>query len=103
FATIRATDIVRDADLLPLMKKAGMICVLMGIETTNAETLKAIRKGSTTREDQQAVALLRENGILSMLGHIVGFEEERLSDYIQALKQISLYDPDLLNAMYLTP
>ncbi|MEH3147660.1 MAG: radical SAM protein [Methylobacterium frigidaeris] len=103
FATIRATDIVRDADLLPLMKRAGMICVLMGIETTDPETLAAIRKGSTTRDDQQAVALLRRNGILSMLGHIVGFEEERLADYLRALRQVSRYDPDLLNAMYVTP
>lgn len=103
FATIRATDIVRDADLLPLMKRAGMICVLMGIETTDPQTLAAIRKGSTTKDDQQAVALLRKHGILSMLGHIVGFEEERLSDYIRAVRQILLYDPDLLNAMYVTP
>ena len=103
FATIRATDIVRDADLLPLMKRAGMICVLMGIETTDPATLAAIRKGSTTRDDQRAVALLREHGILSMLGHIVGFEEERFADYLRAIRQVSLYDPDLLNAMYVTP
>ncbi len=103
FATIRATDIVRDADLLPLMKRAGMICVLMGIETTDPATLRAIRKGSTTMEDQRAVALLREHGILSMLGHIVGFEEERFADYARAIRQVSLYDPDLLNAMYVTP
>lgn len=103
FATIRATDIVRDADLLPLMKRAGMICVLMGIETTDPVTLAEIRKGSTVREDQQAVALLREHGILSMLGHIVGFEEERLRDHLRAIRQVSLYDPDLLNAMYVTP
>lgn len=103
FATIRATDIVRDADLLPLMKRAGMVCVLMGIETTDPQTLLAIRKGSTTRDDQQAVALLRRHGILSMLGHIVGFEEERFMDYIRAIRQVWLYDPDLLNAMYVTP
>ncbi|MCD4512153.1 B12-binding domain-containing radical SAM protein [Brucella pseudogrignonensis] len=103
FATIRATDIVRDIDLLPLMKRAGMICVLMGIETTDPVTLAAIRKGSTVREDQQAVASLREHGILSMLGHIVGFEEERMGDYVRAIRQVSLYDPDLLNAMYVTP
>lgn len=103
FATIRATDIVRDADLLPLMKRAGMICVLMGIETTDPATLESIRKGSTVREDQQAVALLRQHGILSMLGHIVGFEEERARDYLRAIRQVSVYDPDLLNAMYVTP
>lgn len=103
FATIRATDIVRDADLLPLMKRAGMLCVLMGIETTDPETLRAIRKGSTVREDQRAVRLLRDHGILSMLGHIVGFEEERARDYRQAIRQVAAYDPDLVNAMYVTP
>ncbi|TRB07570.1 radical SAM protein [Agrobacterium tumefaciens] len=103
FATIRATDIVRDADLLPLMRRAGMTCILMGIETTDPATLEAIRKGSTTKDDQQAVKLLRQHGILSMLGHIVGFEEERLADYGRAIRQIALYDPDLVNAMYVTP
>ncbi len=103
FATIRATDIVRDADLLPLARQAGLICVLMGIETTDPATLAAIRKGSTTREDQRAVALLRQAGILSMLGHIVGFEEERAADAVRATRQVMAYDPDLLNAMYVTP
>ena len=103
FATIRATDIVRDADLLPLARQAGLICVLMGIETTDPATLAAIRKGSTVKEDQKAVALLRQAGILSMLGHIVGFEEERPRDTLRATRQVMAYDPDLLNAMYVTP
>ena len=103
FATIRASDIVRDADILPLYRQAGMACVLMGIETTDPATIARIRKGSTTREDQLAVRLLREHGILSMVGHIVGFEEERSSSHWNALKQLLAYDPDLLNAMYVTP
>jgi anaerobic magnesium-protoporphyrin IX monomethyl ester cyclase len=103
FATIRAADIVRDADILPLYKRAGIDCVLMGIETTNPATLQLIKKGSTTREDFEAIHLLRRHGILSMAGHIVGFEEERLQDYWNALRQLLYYDPDLLNAMYVTP
>jgi anaerobic magnesium-protoporphyrin IX monomethyl ester cyclase len=103
FATIRATDIVRDADILHLYKKAGIDCVLMGIETTNPETLQLIRKGSTARDDLEAIRLLRRHGILSMAGHIVGFEEERFRDYWNAARQLLYYDPDLLNAMYVTP
>lgn len=103
FATLRATDVVRDAELLPLARRAGLVCVLMGIETTDPATLAAIRKGSTVMEDQRAVALLRQAGILSMLGHIVGFDDERARDHWQAIRQISAYDPDLLNAMYVTP
>ena len=38
-----------------------------------------------------------------MVGHIVGFEQETFRDYWRALKQLILYDPDLLNAMYVTP
>lgn len=103
FATIRADDIVRDADLLALYRRAGMECVLMGMETTDAATLARIRKGSTTAHDLAAIRLLRENGILSMMGHIVGFEEETDADHRAALRQIIHYDPDFLNAMYVTP
>jgi anaerobic magnesium-protoporphyrin IX monomethyl ester cyclase len=103
FATIRATDIVRDADILPLYRQAGIICILMGIETTDPDTLAAIRKGSTTQTDYEAVRLLRRHGILSMLGHIVGFQEETARTYWRALRQVLAYDPDLLNAMYVTP
>ena len=103
FATIRAGDVVRDAETLPLWKRAGMDCVLMGMETTDEATLAMIRKGSSSAVDREALRLLRANGILSMMGHIVGFEEERDRDCWRALRQILLYDPDLLNAMYVTP
>ena len=103
FATIRADDVVRDAVLLPLYKRAGVECVLMGMETTDAATLARIRKGSTTATDHAAIRLLRAHGILSMMGHIVGFEEETDATCRAALRQIVLYDPDLLNAMYVTP
>jgi anaerobic magnesium-protoporphyrin IX monomethyl ester cyclase len=103
FATIRAPDIVRDADILHLYKRAGIDCVLMGMETTDPDTIAKIRKGSTKRDDLEAIKLLRRHGILSMVGHIVGFEQETLHDYWRALRQLILYDPDLLNAMYVTP
>jgi anaerobic magnesium-protoporphyrin IX monomethyl ester cyclase len=103
FATIRATDIVRDRDLLPLYREAGMLYVLMGIESTSDEVLRQIRKGSTTREDYLACRLLRENGIYSIVGHIVGFGEEDRATFRTALRQLRLYDGDYLNAMYVTP
>lgn len=102
-STIRATDIVRDADILHLYKQAGFSRILMGIETTNAETLAKIRKGTTTMIDQQAVKLLREHNILSQVAYVVGFEEETDQDYFQGLQQLIYYDPDLINLMYVTP
>jgi len=47
-ATIRATDIVRDADILHLYKKAGFARILLGVETTNPDTLTRLHKDTST-------------------------------------------------------
>lgn len=103
FATIRASDIVRDRELLPLYREAGILYVLMGIESTSEDVLRQIRKGSTTRQDYLACRLLREHGIFSIVGHIVGFGGEDRAAFGTALRQLRLYDGDYLNAMYVTP
>jgi anaerobic magnesium-protoporphyrin IX monomethyl ester cyclase len=102
-ATIRATDIVRDADILPLYREAGILYILLGIETTSPEVIRKIRKGSSVQEDYRAIHLLREHCIYSIMGHIVGFEEETWQDFRTAYEQLSLYDGDYLNVMYVTP
>lgn len=101
--TIRATDIVRDADILHLYKKAGFARILLGVETTDALTLERLRKGSAPPTDMQAIRLLREHDILSQAAYVVGFEEETDRDYWRGLRQLVAYDPDQINAMYVTP
>jgi anaerobic magnesium-protoporphyrin IX monomethyl ester cyclase len=103
FATIRATDIVRDADLLPLYRRAGILYVLMGIESTRADVLRQVRKGSTPRHDLEACRLLKRNGIFSILGHIVGLGDESWPAFRAARRDLAEYDGDYLNAMYVTP
>jgi anaerobic magnesium-protoporphyrin IX monomethyl ester cyclase len=103
FATIRATDIVRDRDILPLYREAGILYVLMGVESTDDEVLRQVQKGSTTREDFEACRLLKEHGIFSIIGHIVGLGEEDHASFRRALRQLRRYDGDYLNAMYVTP
>lgn len=103
FATIRATDIVRDEAILPLYRRAGLLYILMGIESTNPNVLREVQKGSTTREDYRACRLLKAHGIYSIMGHIVGLEDDSWAGFRQALQQLRLYDGDYLNAMYVTP
>lgn len=99
----RASDIVRDADLLPLYQQAGVARFLLGIETTDAETLKKINKGTTTAKDREAIGLLRRHGIISLAAFVSGFEEETDADYWRALRQMLAYDPDQIQAIYATP
>jgi anaerobic magnesium-protoporphyrin IX monomethyl ester cyclase len=102
-ASIRASDIVRDADILHLYKKAGFSRILMGVETTSAQTQARIRKGATIATDREAVQLLRRHDILSQVAHVVGFEQETDRDLLRGLGQLLRYDPDQINAMYVTP
>jgi anaerobic magnesium-protoporphyrin IX monomethyl ester cyclase len=103
FATLRATDIVRDADVMGLYARAGLRYVLMGIDTTDPAVIEQIRKRSTTRADLEACALLREHGIHPVIGHIVGFGDESWADLRRAGRALARYDGDYLNAMYVTP
>jgi anaerobic magnesium-protoporphyrin IX monomethyl ester cyclase len=103
FATIRATDIVRDADLLPLYRRAGILYVLMGIESTDAAVLRQVNKGSTPAHDVEACRLLKCHGIFSVLGHIVGLGNETPASLRAVRGRLAHYDGDWLNAMYVTP
>ena len=96
----RADDIVRDADILHLYKKAGWQRFLLGMENTDEKTLELIRKGATTTTDREAIRLMRQHGILSMATWVVGFEEETDRDHWRGLRQLlvlrSRPDPDAL-------
>src|SRR5207245_23140 len=98
FVTIRASDIVRDAELLPLYRQAGILYVLMGIESTDAAVLDRVRKGSTPAHDVEACRLLKRHDIFSVLGHIVGFEDESWTSLRAAGKRLASYEADWLNA-----
>ena len=99
----RADDIVRDADILHLYKEAGVARFLLGMESTNEETLRRIRKDSHIATDREAIRLLRRHGILSMAAYVAGFEQEMDRDYWRALRQTIAYDPDQIQMMYATP
>lgn len=99
----RAGDIVRDADLLHLYRRAGVVRFLLGIESYDEATLQRIRKDATGREDAEAIRLLRRHGIVSMATFVVGFAAETDRHYWRSLRQLLRYDPDQIQLLYATP
>ena len=72
----RADDIVRDADILHLYRKAGIERFLLGIENTDEATLQQIRQGRRRpRPIARRSALLRQHGILSLATWVADFED----------------------------
>lgn len=99
----RADDIVRDAEFLHLYKQAGFERFLMGMENTDEDTLRLIRKGAKTSTDREAIKLLRQHNILSMATWVAGFSEQTDRDLFRGLTQLISYDPDQIQALYVTP
>ena len=98
-----AADVVRDADLIPLYKRAGVDYIVMGIETLKDEVITNIRKNNPFEISKEAVRLLRENNIVSLTNIIYGLEEESWKTVFEKFKGLLELDSDILNAMYLTP
>jgi anaerobic magnesium-protoporphyrin IX monomethyl ester cyclase len=99
----RADDIVRDADILPLYRKAGFERFLLGIENTDEATLQKIRKGGATKTDREAIRVMRKAGILSLATWVADFEDVRGRDLLRSFRQLLSYDPDQITALYVTP
>lgn len=102
-ATLRTGDIVRDADILHLYRKAGFVRFLLGTEHTDDATLARVRKGSETSVDRQAIRLLRRHGILSLASWVTGFEEEGDGDFWRSYRRLAALDPDQIITLYVTP
>jgi len=98
-----AADVVRDADLIPLYKSAGVDYIVMGIETLKDKVVTDIRKNNPFEISKEAVRLLRENNIISLTNIIYGLEEESWKTIFEKFKGLLELDSDILNAMYLTP
>jgi anaerobic magnesium-protoporphyrin IX monomethyl ester cyclase len=99
----RADDIVRDAEFLHLYKQAGFERFLMGTEDVDEATLKLVRKGGKTSTDREAIRLLRQHNILSMATWVAGFVDQTDRDMLHALRTLIAYDPDQIQALYVTP
>lgn len=99
----RADDIVRDCDLLPLYKRAGVLRFLLGLEGTSETTLTTVKKGGTRAKDREAIALLRQHGMIGLCTFAVGFAEESDGDYWRLMRHLLGYDPDQVMSVYATP
>jgi anaerobic magnesium-protoporphyrin IX monomethyl ester cyclase len=98
-----AADVVRDADILHLYKRAGIDYIVMGIESLNDQVIASVRKNNPYAISKEAVRLLRQNNIISLMNIIYGLEEESWGTVLDKFKGMLEMDGDILNAMYLTP
>lgn len=99
----RVEDIIRDADLLPKYRKAGIIHVYLGAESGSDELLVSLNKGSDVGMNQRAIALLREHDIMTEASFMIGFRTETWDSIRSTVEEAVRLNPDIAVFPVLTP
>ncbi|EGV20148.1 magnesium-protoporphyrin IX monomethyl ester anaerobic oxidative cyclase [Thiocapsa marina] len=99
----RVTDILRDEDVLPLYRKAGLIHVSLGTEAAAQLKLDRFNKETTVADNKRAIGLLRDAGILTEAQFIVGLENETAETLEETYQMARDWKPDLANWAMYTP
>ncbi len=99
----RVTDIMRDADLLPFYRKAGLVHVSLGTEAASQMNLNRFRKETTIEENKYAIKLLQKNGIVAEAQFVMGLEHETPETIEETYQLCKDWDPDMANWTIYTP
>ncbi|MFQ5849801.1 MAG: B12-binding domain-containing radical SAM protein [Candidatus Binatia bacterium] len=102
----RARNFIRDADLMPRMRKTGCYQVLFGIEVGTDEELGQLHKSEeayTIGDLRELVHLLRQNDISTVGTYMNGFWEDDAEKIKSRFRVVEEIDPDVGVLMLLTP
>lgn len=99
----RATDIIRDKEIIWKYRKAGIIYISTGIETADQNALDAMRKEMVVEEIRQVFDILREQEIVSEASFMMGFPDETSASINKTMQLAQQYNPDIANFLTYTP
>ena len=99
----RAEDILRDRDILWKYRKAGIVHVYIGVESTDQDTLDLIKKDIKVETGIQALRLIHEHGMISETSFILGFPDETEASIKRTLQLAKVYNPDFAHFLALAP
>ena len=99
----RVEDIVRDADLLPRWREAGVIHVYVGVESTEQGTLDRFNKHLRVEQSREALALLNAAGMVSETSFVLGMPEDTPETIRNTLALAHDYAPDFAHFLLIAP
>ncbi len=103
FTQARCDDVVRNKELLPRLRKAGLQWILLGVERSDQSTLNSFRKNTTTEEARAAVNLLKQNDIFTQAMFIIGDRKDTTESIADLREFANTLDSDFAIFAILTP
>ncbi len=99
----RVTDVMRDEDLLPFYRKAGLVHISLGTEAAAQLNLDRFVKETTIEQNKRAIQLLQQNGIVTEAQFIVGLENETRETLEETYNMVMDWGADMANWSMYTP
>ncbi len=99
----RVDDILRDADLLPRYRRAGIEHIYVGVESVNQSTLNLFKKDIKIEQSKRAIELINAHDIISETSFIMGMPDETINDMRRTIELSKFYDPDMAFFLAITP
>ncbi|MFN3646904.1 MAG: magnesium-protoporphyrin IX monomethyl ester anaerobic oxidative cyclase [Gemmobacter sp.] len=99
----RVTDIMRDKELLPFYRKAGLVHVSLGTEAAAQMKLDVFNKETTVAQNKEAIRLLCDADIFVEAQFIVGLDNETPETLEETFQMAWDWQPDLANWAMYTP
>jgi len=79
-------DVARDDEMLKLLKASGCVGFLIGLESLNDENLAQIRKGTRTKQYNEALRKLRDAGIAVNGSFVFGYDGDNAESFDETLR-----------------
>jgi len=86
-AQMRADVTARNPELIKLASDAGLRIAFLGIESGSQEVLKKMHKGLAVSDSINAVKTLHENGVIVLVGLMIGAPYETIKDIRATVKE----------------
>jgi anaerobic magnesium-protoporphyrin IX monomethyl ester cyclase len=99
----RVDDILRDEDLLPRYRAAGISHVYVGVESVSQSTLDLYLKDIKVAESKKAIDLINAHGMVSETSFVLGTPEETAASVRKTVELAKWYAPDMAFFLALTP
>ncbi len=99
----RVTDILRDAEYLPLFRKAGLLHISLGTEAAAQMKLDLFRKQTTIEQNKKAIKLIRDAGMVAEAQFIMGLEGETKETIEETYRLALDWEVDMANWNMYTP
>ena len=96
-------DVLRDEDILPRYKQAGVLFIYMGVEATSDAKLAVFKKATKVADSKRALRLVQDNGMIAESSLILGMPNETPESIEETLKLAFEYDADFMHFLFLAP